>query len=205
MSVVGPGTKLVFCEGGSESLDIRLLNRLLLEHPNTLVVPVGGKWGIRSFVEGRLSIFPTDSQPEFVAFRDRDFDALPGLSPELIDLPGEKPIFLSHRACVESYLLGADLIHEYWERHHREAPEWRHGPSPGSRGIFDWMDTAAKEIADYQAVRWALSRLKPGNRWPEVRTTWTKGSGHLPPSLHKDECLPQARRLIQSFEGIQTF
>ena len=200
MSVVGPGTKLVFCEGGAESLDIRLLNRLLLEHPKTLVVPAGGKWGIRAFIEGRLSTFAADSQPEFVAFRDRDFDASPGNTPGLIDLPGPKPIFLSHRACVENYLLDSDLIHQYWEKHHREAPKWRHGSSPGTDEILDWMNTAAKEIADYQAVRWALSRLKPGDRWPEVPTTWIDRSGHLPVSLHKDDCLSQAKRLIESFE-----
>jgi hypothetical protein len=201
MSVTGRGTKLVFCEGGSESLDIRLLNRLLLGHPNALVVPVGGKWGIRAFMDGHLSTFPANSQPEFVAFRDRDFDAVPGTTPKLIELPGVKPIFLSHRACVENYLLDAELIHEYWDRN-RETPKWSHGASPGADQILEWMETAAKEIADYQAVRWALSRLKPGKRWPEVPTTWTDGSGDLPRSLQRDDCLPQARRLIESFERV---
>ena len=198
MSVTGPGTKLLFCEGGMESLDVQLLNRLLLGRTGTLIVPAGGKQGLRSFIDGHLASFAPYELPEFLAFRDRDFDALPPDTPRLNRLSGEKPIFLSYRPCIESYLLDADLIVDYWTKHER-TPRWCHGPSPGRDEILDWINKAAEDILHYQTVRWALARLKQSDRWPEVRTTWTKGSGYLPPSRAQDACRTEGRKLVTCF------
>jgi hypothetical protein len=42
-------------------------------------------------------------EPSFFAFRDRDFDAQPPVNIQLIQLFSNKPVFLSHRACIEKY------------------------------------------------------------------------------------------------------
>ena len=53
MSVTGPKVRVLFCEGNSESYDSAILNRLLEgKPPGTLIVPVGGKYGLRSFMLG---------------------------------------------------------------------------------------------------------------------------------------------------------
>ena len=121
----------LFCEGKPKSLDALLLNSLLLGRADVQIVPVGGKYGMRAFIEGRLSDYETP--PSFIGFRDRDFDKEP---PEDISLIREresgKPIWLTHRACAESYLLDGALIHEYWHDSSL-GPSWRHGPSRGKR------------------------------------------------------------------------
>ena len=202
MNVMGPGTKLLFCEGDPGSYDYGLLSRLLVgRSPSSAIAPLGGKQGIRSFVRGRLSAYPDQKQPDYVVFRDRDFDAEPPPSEVLIPLYQDRPVFLSHRAAVENYLLNSALIHQYWEECATRGPAWQHGNSPGEDDLDSWMRQAAMEIKCYQAVRWALASVKPPDRWPEVRSTWTEGSGYLPPSLAEDDCLRRARRLVTDFRN----
>lgn len=160
-------------------------------------IPAGGKRGLRAFVQGRLSTYLTP--PEYVVFQDRDFDREPPGEAALIPLQAANPVFLSYRAAVENYLLDAGLIHRYWDENGSRSPKWQHGDSPGEDAIRQWMDEAAKEIACYEAVRWALASLKPSERWPEVSTTWTEGSGDLPMSLGEDQCLAEAKRLVARF------
>ena len=199
MAVAGAETRLVFCEGKPDSLDSRILNRALVGRSDVLIVPSGGKRGLRAFIEGHLARY-RGGPPSYVAFRDRDLDIEPTETGQLMQLEGSKPIFVSHRACVESYLLDEDLIDTYWSES-SVASVWRHGPSPGPDSIREWIAQAAKLIESYQAVRWALSALKPGIRWPQVRTTWTDGSGKLPTSLAADDCVEQAGQLIDRFRG----
>ncbi len=150
---------MVFCEGKPSSLDFTVLDRLLTKKP-VAIVPAGGKQGMRSFIDGRLS--NTRDQPPYLAFRDRDFDRKPPQKPCLIPLTG-KPIFLSFRACIENYLLSANLLDRYW-RESARGPRWNYGPSPGVEEIDEWIKKSAQKIAVYQAVRWALATLKPGDR-----------------------------------------
>jgi len=155
---------------------------------------------MRAFIEGYLGSYP-GSQPGYLGFRDRDFDAEPPEHPGLIRLQGEKPIWLSHRAAVENYLIDADLLRQYWTER-ESAPAWAHGPALSITEIEDHIRESARELADYQAVRWALAKLKPGLRWPEIHTTWTKdGSGDIPSSLDYDDCLAQACQLTASFQS----
>jgi len=153
---------------------------------------------MRAYIEGYLGSY-SGQQPGYLGFRDRDFDVEPPERPELIQLLGEKPIWLSHRAAVENYLINADLLWQYWVER-ENAPGWVHGPALPADEIETRIRESAHELADYQAVRWALARLKPGPRWPEVRTTWTKRSGEIPPSLNYDDCLVEACRLVTSFQ-----
>lgn len=197
--VVDPSLRIIFCEGRPGSLDDLLLWHLL-PAGQVLIQPVGGKYGMRAFIEGYLGSYPT-SQPDYLGFRDRNFDVEPPERPQLIRLPGEKPIWLSHRAAIENYLIDADLLRQYWTER-ESAPGWAHGPALSTDEIEDHIRESARELANYQAVRWSLAKLKPGPRWPKVRTTWTKdGSGDIPTSLAYEDCLEQACQLVASFQN----
>jgi hypothetical protein len=199
MSVVSSQAKFLFCEGKPDSLDYAILKRLMV-NPNTLI-PAGGKRGLGAFIQGRFSNYRENNQPAYIAFRDRDFDAQPPVNIQLIQLFSNKPVFLSHRACIENYLLDASLIHAYWTEGIR-GPRWGYGEPPDLNHIDEWIKQSAKDISDYQAVRWALAQLKPKERWPEIGTTWTKGSGSLPNSLQLEDCVEQAKQLIATFKDI---
>ncbi len=196
--IVAPSVKIIFCEGQPGSFDVLLLASLI---EGGQVVPVGGKHGMPAFIEGYLGSYPPATQPNYLAFRDRDFDIEPPESPELIGLPGIKPIWLSHRAAIENYFIDRNLLRQYWTER-ENTPGWAHGPAPPIDEIEAHIRESARELIDYQAVRWGLAQLKPGPRWPEIRTSWTKyGSGDIPPSLDYDDCLAQAHQLVTSFQN----
>ncbi len=196
--VVDPASRIVFCEGRPSSLDALLLGNLpLLGH--VLIQPVGGKHGMRAYIEGYLGSYP-GSQPDYLCFRDRDFDVEPPDRPQLISLSGQKPIWLIHRTTIENYLIDADLIQKYWSER-ENTPGWAHSSAFSTDEIEDHIRGSAQELADYQAVRWALARLKPGPRWPEIPTTWTThGAGDIPASLVYEDCLSQACQIVVSFQ-----
>ena len=198
-TVTGPSVRLLFCEGQPDSLDSALLNRI--KSPDSLISPVGGKYGMGAFIQGRMASYKPDQCPDCLGFRDRDFDMEPPANLELIRfsrLHSKTPIWLTYRACVESYFIDAELLHDYWTQS-ATGPLWQHGPTPQVQEIQDKILQAARELADYQATRWALAKLKPGPRWPEIETTWTDGSGHLPRSLAFNDCLAEANRIISEF------
>ena len=199
-SIIDPATKIIFCEGQPNSLDSIFLSNILA--PSTaLIRPVGGKNGMKAFIDGYLSGYPVDKQPEYIGFRDRDFDAEPPEKEQLIELSGAKPIWLTHLACIENYLIDSALIWQYW--HERETvASWHHGKAPSIDLIEEHILTTVKELCEYEAVRWGLSKLKPGSRWPEIQTTWTaKGSGDLPASLKYKDCLANASQLVEAFKS----
>ncbi|GAA6618386.1 hypothetical protein NUACC26_041970 [Scytonema sp. NUACC26] len=107
MSVVSG--KVIFCEGKQTSLDFRLLNRvvenLLIDKPT--IVPSGSKFTFSVFTQGYFSRDRPINQ-RYIIFRDRDFDAKPTAHIGLIQ---SNSMFLTYRACVENYLLNAELIH----------------------------------------------------------------------------------------------
>ncbi len=196
--VTAPSARIIFCEGRPGSLDDLLLANLVTTG-QVQIVPVGGKNSIRAFIDGYLGTYP-GTQPNYLGFCDRDFDIEPPDSPQLIRIHGTKPIWFSYRASVENYLIDADLIWRYW--HEREnTPMWAYGPAPSISEIEGHIRQSASELIDYQAVGWGLARLKPGSRWPEIRTTWTSnGSGHLPSSLIYEDCLAEASQSVNSFQ-----
>jgi hypothetical protein len=197
--VVGPISRIVFCEGRPGSMDDLLLGHLPLLG-QVLIQPIGGKYGMGAYIEGYLSSYP-ELQPDYLGFRDRNFDVEPPELPQLIRLRGEKPIWLSHRTTVENYLIDADLIHKYWVER-EDTPAWTHGPALSNEEIVGHIQESARELADYEAVRWALAKLKPGPRWPEIPTTWTKySSGDIPASLVYQDCIDQACQLVLSFNA----
>lgn len=108
---------------------------------------------------------------------------------------------MTYRTTAENYLLEPRLLDDYWRFHAANAPNWKHGTSPGEQDIGGWMRQAATDITFYQAVRWSLASMKPSARWPEVPTTWTGGSGSLPNSLDEELCLESARQLLAEFNA----
>ncbi|MDJ0800505.1 MAG: hypothetical protein QNJ51_27470 [Calothrix sp. MO_167.B12] len=208
MSVVS-GRKIIFCEGKQKSLDSQLLNKLVenLSVEKPTIVASGSKFTFSVFTEGYF--YPDEiSNQQYIVFRDRDFDVYPTQNIQLLELNNQKGktlAFLTHRACVENYLIDADLIHRYWDLKYSEKLEnpsskWGHGNSPGIETIAQWIENSAKELQDYQAVRWALADLL--QRRVQLKTTWTVGSGNLPSSLALQDCRVQALDLINQFRGV---
>ncbi|MBU6346162.1 DUF4435 domain-containing protein [Cylindrospermopsis raciborskii] len=202
MSIVGE--KIIFCEGKQSSLDIRLLNRVvgnILTNKST-IVPAGSKFTLSAFVQGYFSREEATNQ-QYIIFRDRDFDAKPTSKIELILL---NSMLLTHRACVENYLINADLIHNYWHAKHLEQREnpiskWGHKDSPGVDAISEWIQEAAKTLQHYQTVRWALAELLQSSAARhQLKTTWTGSSGKLPSSLTLQDCKVQAVSLVNQFQ-----
>lgn len=206
MSVVsGDSGKTVFCEGKDSSLDYELLKNVIDGLSGITIVPSGGKFGFSIFREGYFS--GKDFSKDIV-FRDRDFDICPGHDVRLLRLKnrgGNLIAFTTYRACVENYLIDADLIHTYWNERHIEKQEnpsakWGHKHSPGIKAVSDWIEVGARSIKDYQAVRWALSDLmRTTEARVQLKTTWTGRSGILPESLELNDCQSVAIQWINRF------
>ena len=61
MSVLGQRSKLLFCEGRPESLDVSRL----AGSSRTTIIPVGGKQRLGAFIQGRLSSLK--ERPSYIA------------------------------------------------------------------------------------------------------------------------------------------
>lgn len=208
MSVVS-GERTIFCEGKLSSLDYKLLGRLVegISGDKCTIIPAGSKFTFSIFAQGYFSASKVTNQ-RYIIFRDRDFDAKPTESIQLLELVNSRNkvlACLTYRACVENYLLDADLIHTYWKAKYTEKIEnptsrWAHGDSPGIETIGKWIETSARNLQFYQAVRWALGDLLSMSATREqLKTTWTDGSGRLPELLDLQNCRYQALELVSQF------
>lgn len=205
MSVVDG--KVIFCEGKKEGLDSQLLKKILsdLSIQNLTIVAAGSKFTFSIFAQGYFYSGNIEKSPDFMVFRDRDFDAVPS---ERMELCLRDKMFLSHRACIENYLIDPNLIHSYWEKRYQDRIEypttkWGHGNSPGIEKISAWIEQSAIELKEYQSVRWALGDLLlTGAARKNLETTWTEGSGHLPTQLEFQYCQNKAIELIDQFRFI---
>lgn len=92
------------------------------------------------------------------------FDVPPTKNIKLLELNvrGRTIAFLTHRACVENYLLDANLIDAYWEMKSKEKQEssksghknkWGHSDSPGVADISAWIEDSARKLQAYLASR----------------------------------------------------
>jgi len=206
MSVVSSG-KIIFCEGKASSLDYRLLNIVVDSLPGDrcTIVPAGSKFGFSTFADGYFSGKAVNQK--YIVFRDRDFDVQPTPNCRLLQLDnrsGNQPMALSYRTCVENYLLDPDLMHTYWTEKYNEKQEnptskWGHQNSPGVARISESIETSARHLQAYQAVRWALGDLvNMSTAREQLKTTWTK-KGKLPNSLNLPDCKNQALQLVNQF------
>lgn len=206
MTVITGGTT-IFCEGKQSSLDYKLLNKIVgeISGERCTIVPAGSKFTFSIFAEGYF--FPNAvKNQKYLIFRDRDFDAYPESTVQLLQPTGirNQRIALTHRSCVENYLLDPNLIDHYWIAKYQEkcqnpTSKWGHGDSPGIETISIWIENCARSLQFYQAVRWALGDLLSTSR-KQLKTTWTGGSGKLPESLDLQSCRNQALELIDEFK-----
>lgn len=201
MSVDSHSTTIVFCEGKGDSLDSLLLKNIL-PVGKVRIQPIGGKHSLPAYIQGYIGAANQQVTPNYVAFRDRDFDKEPETAkPALLQLRANLPIYMCYRAAIENYLIDVDLIYSYWAER-QATPKWQHGPVKSRELIAQAILESARELSDYQAIRWALAKLKPGNRWPEINTTWIQdGSGNLPQILDYSTCITEAKHLVESFRN----
>jgi hypothetical protein len=203
------GGRTIFCEGKSDSLDYRLINKIVadISGDRCTIIPAGGKFTFSSFVQGYFSRNEMSNQ-RYIVFRDRDFDAIPTSDIQLLKLEtrlGNNFTYLTYRSCIENYLLDAELISSYWTEKYQEkvdnpSSKWGHGKPPDQQTIWKWIETSARTILSYQAVRWALSDLlRKSQAREQLKTTWTGSSGELPESLALKQCQEQAVNLINQF------
>lgn len=205
MTVVSDSSeRIIFCEGKPNSLDYALLNRVVESIDGCTIVPAGSKFTLSIFAEGYFSA-NKGKKSKYLIVRDRDFDAKPTSNSQLLKLGKGDQLILTHRACIENYLLDASLIHAYWTQKYQDQQEnpsakWGHGDSIGIPKITQWIEDSARNLRDYQAVRWALGDLLSTNAArKQLKTTWTGGSARLPESLELDNCKSQAVALINQF------
>ena len=84
MSVVSSG-KTIFCEGKQNSLDYKLLSRVVEDRQDTTIIPAGSKFTVSIFAQGYF--FPNETQSQrYIIFRDRDFDSKPTTNASLLQL-----------------------------------------------------------------------------------------------------------------------
>jgi len=208
VSVVSGG-RTIFCEGKQSSLDYKLLTKIVdgISGDKPTIIPAGNKFTFSIFAQGYFHPNEVESQ-RYIVFRDRDFDVKPTPNIELLQLSnrlGNRSIALTHRSCVENYLLNTDLIHTYWAAKYTEKIEyptskWAHGDSPGRETIAEWIESSARNLQFYQAVRWALADLlSMSAARAQLKTTWTGGSGKLPESLDLQSCQNRALELVHQF------
>lgn len=202
--IITRNTTILFCEGILDGLDKRFFEYIRPVGDHVYVQPLGGKHGMNAYIDGYLSRYSDSQRPKYIAIRDRDFDRRPDNSTHntLIrasERTNAKPIWLTYRACLENYLITPKLIHQYL--HERSVARNHSSDLPAQPDIQQEIDDSARALADYQAVRWGLASLKQNERWPEINTNWTGGSGKLPESMDFDTCLSQAIILIKNFHN----
>jgi len=185
------GATLLFCEGLPRSLDRLMLTNL--PDMNVEVVPTGGKKGMPAFVEG--AVYGRTDNPRYVLFRDRDLDAEPPPQPHLIRLEASKPLYAGHRSCIESYFLSGAMMVEYWNE---VLVKW--GVCPLDAAGFDSViEDAARQLADYQAVRWGLRKLRQMHAANDLPDKLGESSGQLPPDLAYASCLTDALSILGGY------
>lgn len=184
MSLVS--SPIVFCEGGMESYDLKVLN--LVVPTDCLIVPAGSKHGMKAFVEGYFN--STDNHPSHLCFRDRDFDLEPDPEPKLHQYG---KIFTSHRSCIENYLLDSSLMLQFWQSELEQ-------PAPDINEFDKWFEDSARTIRFFQAARWTLAKVK-GVTPPAFKTNWLEKNGVLSEDLGEDACRDRAAQHLANYLG----
>jgi hypothetical protein len=179
----------VFCEGGGNSHDGKILGKLFDELTfKPVLIPSGGKRGMAAFVQGYFSGAKVVSSDTKLAFRDRDFDFPVPDMPSLIET--EKIwMFAGFRTSIENYLLDSKIFFDFLDQNHIrdtgiENPE-------NAKLLFDEV---ALELKYYSAARHSLGKIRARM---DFDTTWTHGSGDLPKSLAEAYCINKSLQLIE--------
>ena len=188
--------KFIFCEGGANSLDRKILEKTMAGLSSfPIIVPSGGKGNMPNFMLGYMqkeSSVVERKDENAIGFRDRDFDApVPG-TPQLVK--GNNPkIYLSHRATIENYLLHPKVLFQFV--HENKIPI-NIGSIEDANMIFR---EEAEKLKYYSAARHSLGAVR---QRVNLGTTWTAGSGTLPISLERDVCFREAFGLVEEMQNL---
>ena len=176
----------IYCEGKSGSHDYDILSQVI-DGLNVTIQPIGGKRGANAIIE---FVEKGTSQSDFyLLFRDRDFDC-PVPETEKLSFD-EKKTYCSYRTTIENYLFDMKIFHDFLQEETLQKKHHLHSEAD-VKNIFIEV---AKEIKDYQAVRYTLGELRTG---VSFNTTCTKGSGELPENLDLNNCKSEAWKMIES-------
>ncbi len=193
--------KFIFCEGGAESYDRKVLEKILRELPSypivPLIIPAGGKTNLPNFMLGFLhrgSGLQKKNNENAIGFRDRDFDAPVPETPQLV-IGNNPKIYFSHRATIENYLLSPETLFRFVQE-----KEIAIGISSIEDAGMVFQEEAEK-LKYYSAARHSLGAVR---QRINLGTTWTEGSGILPESLSQEDCLREAFRIVENVQNMAT-
>ncbi len=194
-------SKFIFCEGENNSIDKLFINKYIVSNSQYAIKPIGTKNNISAFLQG-YNTNTAVKMTDYVLIRDRDFDFEPLENNQgLIPIPKQKNVFATHRASIESYFIDATLLHKYlvWLRNTPMYQTKKDIYLPTANDIQTTINFAAKKIQSYQAVRWALAKLKSNNKF-FFENKLVKEDGKMPKQLDLAYCQTQAEKLIADFQ-----
>jgi|GEM_PF-543291 hypothetical protein len=195
-----PQIEYIFCEGSADSLDRKVLEKVLEGlSPDTKtpkIVPAGGKGNLPNFMQGYLSRGGVGSNDinTAIGFRDRDFDAPVPNVPQLSSSRNPK-IKLSYRATIENYLLSYDSLFRFIQEDREKYRMIGINSLDDARNVFE---EEARSLKYYTASRHTLGVLRQA---VNMNTTWTKGSGVLPNVLDRADCLQETIQLVENVKN----
>lgn len=146
--------RVVFCEGKINSPDALVYRQLLIPSPNHLTIePIGGKQSVRNFIKGYIRE-NTNTSIALAVIIDRDLDR-PHQNGSLVQFDKKEPIiYLTGLTCIESYFLDTEMM---WRFIQEFSPQKN---KPDEYALLESLDKTIKEIANYQAIRWALQDVR---------------------------------------------
>jgi hypothetical protein len=184
----------IYCEGSMGSHDYGILSRLFEELSLVpFITPIGSKKGAGYAINADKKT--STVKPDFYfLWRDRDFDIdIKRILkvPVYYELKKENEVtkgtwVYSKRTTIENYLLSPQSIWQYIETQKLQSKY----KTTGFSDFLSKYQACVKQIASYQAVRYAVGEL----RVPiEFETSHKgKGSGFLPESLELAPCVDEA-------------
>jgi len=190
--------KLLYCEGGPRSADLRVLTALLAGV--CVIKPGGSKYGFGQGIRFARMTSPARLGGMIAGLRDRDFDA--------DDSP---PVHAPRRWLVDNDTL---WLGWYWER--TEIENYLVDPEVVGRALGVRMPAAqsyeaalresAESIAAYTAARTALSVSRV--RFSPLRNAWGKErgtSGHLFPDQRTEaDCRAAICEILANYRDVQS-
>ena len=184
---------LIFCEGkveGAQSLDTKILSKLLSGIEPKTIVPVGGKRSLSAYMDGYVKRGGV-IKPDFIfGLRDRDFDFQIPSEVDIIEqgnMGSKKRVFATYRTCMENYLLNPQILVQFLTENNITI---------NLSDVSEWLKESAYTIRYYTAARHALGQVQISTK---IVLTWTGGSGNIPTDLGQDFCLSESIKIIEAY------
>ena len=187
----------IFCEGKKEinfqSLDIKILEKILTDIEGATIIPIGGKRSLGAFIDGYIERGGVIKPELSIGLRDRDFDFPIPSNESLIESRENKSgsakvIYATYRTCIENYLIDDKLIQAFLDAENLHI----------AGSIHEILEQSAKQIRYYTAARHALGKVQVPVK---IKTTWTSGSGSLPNDFDKKYMLKESKTLIEKYRS----